>query len=459
MRCGYAFRAALMAWTFSFLGGAAALAEVGAAPFSVEDAVGKPAPPVFSTGEVVSPAARANALLPGEFTVHAFGAKGDGIADDTEAFQEALDAAGKTGGVVKAGAGRFLIKGHLNIPANVTLEGLWRAPSRADVLDSGTVLLPTEGKGDPNGSPFLTLNSSSVLKGLTVFYPEQTPTNPPQAYPWTVRGRGDNNSILSVTLVNPYQAVDFGTEFCGRHYINGLYAQALYRGLFIDQCYDVGRIENIHFWPFWNPDLASDVCRFTYEKGVAFLIARTDGEEGVNLFQIGYNIGFHFVDAGHGGGSGMYTNLYSDVSPCAVNIEASHAHAPISIVNASLMSGLEVSVTRQTLVSLVAVGFWPGKGTDYHAKLAGPATVLFSACRFHDWDKRRNGAAAIEANCDAITLTGSDFSMKRSRALKVRLGAASQSAIIVGNRMRGGVVIDSRAAKKADLQIGLNSGK
>ncbi|HIJ66084.1 MAG TPA: hypothetical protein HPP77_09050 [Candidatus Hydrogenedentes bacterium] len=394
----------------------------------------------------------------GVYHVQDFGASGDGEADDTAAFQAALDKAGaKGGGVVKAGVGQFRMKGHLVFPSNVTLEGIWRAPARGVPFSGGTVLMPTEGKGEPEGTPFIKLNTTSTLKGVTIFYPEQVRENPPHAYPWTVQGEGDNCSIVNVTMVNPYQAVDFGSLFCGRHYINGLYAQALYRGLFIDQCYDVGRIENVHFWPFWTVATSGPLFDFTEENGIAFMIARTDGEMGVNLFQIFYNIGFYFTDKGHGGGSGMYTNVYSDVSPLAMKVDATHGHAPVTIVNGSFMTAVDVAPKKQCLVNFVATGFWSIKDTRYHAKLEGPAQVTFDACSFYDWDRVKEGHAAIESNCESIIVSDSQFIMKRP-GLKVRLGKDTKSAIIASNRMRGGIAIENNA-KDADVQIGLNTGR
>src|SRR5687767_3121042 len=42
-------------------------------------------------------------------SVRASGAHGDGLRDDTAAFQKAIDAMAKTGGVVEVPAGRYLI--------------------------------------------------------------------------------------------------------------------------------------------------------------------------------------------------------------------------------------------------------------------------------------------------------------------------------------------------------------
>ena len=96
----------------------------------------------------------------GIFNVADFGAAGDGETDDTGAFQMALDAAAEAGGgLVQAPTGRFLIKTHLDIPDNVTLEGVWRSPQRGEPVDAGTVLLAVEGKGHPEGPSFIGMNT------------------------------------------------------------------------------------------------------------------------------------------------------------------------------------------------------------------------------------------------------------------------------------------------------------
>ncbi|MGC8863790.1 MAG: glycosyl hydrolase family 28-related protein, partial [Armatimonadota bacterium] len=61
--------------------------------------------------------------------VRDFGAKGDGTTDDTAAFQAALDSIADKGGTVSVPAGTYLIKTHLRIPNDVTLEGVWQIPT------------------------------------------------------------------------------------------------------------------------------------------------------------------------------------------------------------------------------------------------------------------------------------------------------------------------------------------
>ncbi len=419
-------------------------------------------------GEKTEDSAASAEGFPGRCSVLDYGARGDGVTDDTSSFQAALDAMEKAGGgIVQVPTGKFLIQTHLVIPRNVTLEGVWRVPQRGVPVDGGSTLLAVEGKGDPEGTPFITLRTGATLSGISVFYPEQIIADPPLPYPWTIRssskgdtigpGEADNCSIINVTLINPYQAVDFGTYATGRHYISGLYAHALYRGLYIDQCYDVGRIENIHFWPFWDLNNESPLWKFTKREGIAFTIGRTDGQMASNLFSIFYRVGMHFIDSGHLPGSGVYTNCYMDVSPCALKVDAVMANAGISFVNGMFMSTVEVGSGNPGTVKFTGCGFWATPECESHARLEGLGAVLFESCHFSNWDRPGQGAACIDANNRSLIVTGCEFITGREGDHKVRLGKGVRSAVITSNLMPGGEGIANQSLPGSSVQIEANS--
>jgi hypothetical protein len=174
-----------------------------------------------------------------------YGAKGDGVTDDTAAFQEALDAAGVTGGVCFVPPGQYHIGGYLDVPESVALTGVWQAPHFTD-LERGTTLLATGGKGSEDGPPFIMLHRSSAVRGLTIYYPEQDAADI-QPYPWCIQGEDTHGSVRDVTLVNPYKGIDFGTHPNEMHFIENVYGQPLKLGIFIDKCTDIGRVQNVHF--------------------------------------------------------------------------------------------------------------------------------------------------------------------------------------------------------------------
>ena len=61
--------------------------------------------------------------VPGSVSAIAFGAKGDGITDDTAAIQKALDSLDGKGGIVNLPAGRYVLSAALRVPGGVTLLG------------------------------------------------------------------------------------------------------------------------------------------------------------------------------------------------------------------------------------------------------------------------------------------------------------------------------------------------
>jgi hypothetical protein len=389
--------------------------------------------------------------------VQDFGAVADGVADNTAAFAAALKAAAESGSLaVFVPQGRYLIKGTLEVPANVMLEGVFQGAPSGRTKDSGSVLLAVAGASDPAGQPFITLHTSSTLRGLTIFYPGQTMANPPVPYPWTIRGQGDNISLIDLLLVNPYQAVDFGTFPAGRHFIKGLYGQPLYRGLFIDQCYDVGRVESVHFWSFWG-GWDQELYAFIRAEAVAFILARTDWEFLSDCFCIGYHVGFHFVANKSGPGNCLLTQCGSDVGPTAVRVEAGQSHAGHSFVNCQFMSGVEIGKTNTGPVKFTACGFWGIPTTDHHALLEGSGHTFFNSCHFITWAQRDPKAPAIHARSGGLTVTACDF-MDAGKA-QVTLEAEVDAAVIYGNRLRGLQIIADHTNGKAQIMMNVVSAK
>ncbi len=408
----------------------------------------------------------------GMYNVFEFGAKGDGVTDDTAAFQSALDAASADGGgLVQAPTGMFLIKTHLTFPSHVSLQGVWQKPQRGDPSNTGTVLLVVEGKGGEDGTPFITLKEDSCITGITIFYPDQIRANPPHAYPWTIQGIGDDCGIMNVTIVNAFKAVDFGTNPCGRHYVDGLWAYPFKTGIYVNQCYDVGRLNNVHFWPFFDLDPNSPLWAYTKTNGTAFVFGRTDGELVTNSFCIFYNIGMRLIGGPipqfksgeptrieYLGGAAMVTNVYLDVAECALRVDDSMENAGYSFVNCSFMGGIQVGPRNRGPIRFTGCGFWATKDLESHAVLEGMSPVSFESSHFANWDRKKVGAACIEANARRVIITGCTFLTPSGNLKKVALGSNVREAIVTSNLMTGGVSITNNAPKQADIQIALNAG-
>lgn len=388
--------------------------------------------------------------------VRAHGAIGDGATDDTAAFQAAMDAtAAAGGGIVHVPTGQYLIATHLDIPDEVTLEGVFTVPT-AWTQTRGSVLLAVEGEGSEDGPAFLSLGRNSVLKGITVYYPKQDDPANIRPYPWCIASRGaDNSSVVDCLLVNPYNGVDFGTRNSGRHYIRGLYGQPLRRGIFIDKCYDVGRIENVHFWPFWNwqePKLQ----QWLTENGEALIFGRTDWEYVLNVFVFGYSVGYRFIQTPDGSCNGNFVGIGSDASGEAVRVEQCQGMG-LLITNGEFVAMMGPDPVAVVVapgctgdVSLANCAFWGP--SNQLLRQEGSGTTTLTGCNLRDWDSRGEGRPALEALSGQLLVQGCNFT-KGGR--HVVLGEGVTSAAIVGNRFAAAPGIENRS--QGGVEIGLNA--
>lgn len=393
--------------------------------------------------------------------VRDFGAAGDGTTDDTAAFEKAMAAFGKTGGTVTIPVGNYRIGTHLSIPNNVTLEGVWKIPT-AWTANQGSTLLAVEGEGSEEGPAFITLGTNSTLKGVTVYYPNQR-MDSIRPYPWCIASSGgDNSSIVDCLLVNPYQAVDFGTRNSGRHYIRGLYGQPLRRGVFVDKCYDVGRIENVHFWPFWGWDGKPELQKWLWENGEAFIFGRTDWEYVFNTFVFGYKIGYRFIQTPSGSMNGNLLGIGADAANVAVLVEQSQKPG-LLITNGQFVSigapdptEVVVTATHDGVVLFQNCSFW-GPARQI-ARVAGKGVVSFGNCNFLTWgygNANWTGGGphipAIEHFGGKLTVMGCTFGENKEQ-LWVR--GETASAIFAANQLAGPLRV--RQSSGGILETGLN---
>jgi hypothetical protein len=403
---------------------------------------------------------RSDPIMEAKNVVH-FGARDDGNTDNTVAFQRALDAARKAGGgTVYAPPGRYLFRGTLDVPEGVSLRGSYLCvPSHTGIRDKGqvkpgedgTALYVTSGRGKEDGRPFLTLNSNSSVSGLTIFYPEQDTESIPVAYPWTIAMRGKNPAVQGVELLNPYLGIDASQN--ERHNIRNVTGQPLRRGIWVDAIYDIGRIENVHFNPWWSS--RGKAYDWQTEHGEAFVFGRADWEYVFNTFCFGYHVGYKFVETPRGGCNGNYVGIGADDCNRAVLVEQCAPYG-LLIVNGEFTSFhgedptmVEVLPSNSGVLRISNSAFWGP--CQQIAKVGGSGTVGFSDCTFVQWSKEGEHAA-IQAASGSLLVQGCEFLERKKH---ISLGESVERAIISGNLFAGPAQIHN--ASKHDVQIGLNA--
>ena len=405
--------------------------------------------------------ARGFGETPGHWNVVAQGAVPDGTTDNTAAFQQSLDAAGSAGGgIVEVPAGRFRIDGTLAVPRGVTLQGTYRVPPTVDrqTLEEpdGTVLLAYAGRGSEEGPPFIRLaGKNSAIAGLIVAYPQWTTADvPPVPYPPCVASQDTENvGILNCCFLNPYEAIRLVRAH--RHLVRNVTGYPSKRGIYVDECYDIGHIENIHFWPFgvaYNPE--DPYCKWVNTEGVAFELARTDWHYVSNTFCFGYGVGYKFSASNAGATNGNFLGLGADSCRRAVLVE--QAQPPgLLITNGEFVGRwgstdsvcLEIGPQVEGKVSLTNCSFWGP--IDRCVWMRSPfGAFAANTCHFVHWDNHATGAPAIQLDAGKALIQGCTFALEGTH---VRAGTAVRSAILIGNQAESGFRVDNQAGARTQM--------
>jgi hypothetical protein len=438
--------------------------------------------------------ARIFAAQPNTFDVATFGAKPDNATDNTTPFQKALDACHAAGGgEVFVGTGIFRFNGNISIPPGCTLSGTYtvvpshdlRSKTPQKVLSDGTVLIPTGGRNLAGGcdldckSYFINVGPNGVLRGLVIYYQQQETTATPVPYPWAVflgdpdkkyGGSANNAAVTDVELLGAWNGV--AAVAAHRHYIARVQGQPLNIGVFVDETYDIGRIENVH----WNP-WYSDAHPFAWYQtthGRAFVMGRSDWEYVFNTFAFGYAIGYHFIERATGSMNGNFLGIGQDLATNAsVQVDQSQpfgvlitngeftafcdngGFAPPSCTNPS-----QVIVSKQNkgAVKFVNSAFW-GPAASI-AEIDGDGTITFSQCHFDSWDnymmngtRVHNGTAAINQHGGTLIVTQSEFTMSAHDdtphvPAHVWLGPNASKTIVSENIVKGVLKIENKGKGK-----------
>lgn len=407
----------------------------------------------------------AAASAPDVYSVADFGAVADGKTDSTPAFQKALDTAAKAGGgVVYAPRGNYYFAGHLDVPHGVTLKGIWESvPSHVGIrdpggdkpTDDGTTFLVTENEGAEDGPPFITLHDNSTLKGVVIYYPHQNPAAEPKPYPWAIAMRGKNPTVLAVELLNPYNGID--ATHNERHLIRDVQGQPLRRGIYVDEIYDIGRIEDVHFNPWWS--MRPALFAWQQAHGEAFVFARSDWQYVLNTFCFGYHTGYKFIHSGAGECNGNFLGLGADDCFTAVDVENSSRFG-LLISNSEFTSFhgpnptmVLVNTNNSGSVRFVNCAFWGP--CNQIARIQGRGTVGFSDCTFCQWDQNHEGRAAIQAESGNVLVRGCEFQEDKPQ---VELGEHVKHAVISDNIFTGPPRITNHSHVKLKLDSNNTGG-
>lgn len=394
-----------------------------------------------------------------------FGAKGDGTTDDRNAIQSALNAANAAGGgVIYFPAGIYRVTNKFVIPSGVTLRGEWQNPDEGG-LGKGTIIkvdcgddgYDTKKPDGSNGrSSLFQLKMNSAITNMSIWYYKMDYNNI-KKFPFAIEVLGDENAtIQNVTLINAYQGIKVGPAWNELHYIRNVYGTVLKTGIFIDDCTDVGRLENIHFsLKYWSEsglpgaptgENLEKVRRYTmatqgndnYADGnpTGIRMLRSDFEYMYNINVSDMKIGMS-VALGTGNGPGVYVKSCGQVY--GLNLENCETGLKLDAVS---IMGFAISKGRINAAKY-GVDFQPeydgtvqfndivfgGKPVSAVKVQGRKGFVSLQNCTFDDWGYN-GGSYAVDAYGGVVSVQGSAFNQDKDA---IFLGKETLRANILGN--------------------------
>lgn len=258
------------------------------------------------------------------YDVFAYGAKGDGTTDDTSAFQNALNAAASSCGVVIAPSYVYNIASHLTIPTCVALRGVKPGPfyynnQNPQTAPQGATLLASENAGNPSGTAFVTINTNGEFANFTVYYTNQPYTETtPVSYPWTIATPVAFTTGVHVdhdTFLNCYQCAYFHG---GGNFLEHNYFGAISLGVQVDGSADTTSINDTHLGPIWNQafnvQYPQNLDTWILANGIGYQFKRADGVFLYNSSDFNDNVA---VDLTYSGTPGTLPNAsYGQIVNC-----------------------------------------------------------------------------------------------------------------------------------------------
>jgi len=264
------------------------------------------------------------------FHVRDYGAVGNGVADDGPAIQAAINALKLVGGGVLQFGPRIY-----RIASPVVINGV-------------TVILQgagfTEGPSEANGTwiridqtgftPFTfsgTMARGSIVRDIAVrqFHPNSSASWAPTDYDYVFRVQ---DCLGAVDFENVFLvAVNRGIwcDNSGRMSIKRLRGQVYTRGVEVDRCLDICRLEHVHFWTFHTND--TNITGWQQSNQDALVFRKVDGVFLDNIFVLGARSTLRFSSSSSGVTTKFYaSNIYSDFAQYGIWIDGNGVEGRIA---------------------------------------------------------------------------------------------------------------------------------
>ena len=235
-------------------------------------------------------------------------------------------------------AGKYRVTGNFHIPPHVTLRGDWRDPDQG-TGSYGAVILADVPAGNENELGLFNIWGSAGVKGLTVYYPNQSVTAPiPYPFTFEILGRylGEDGhmsgSVQNVTLLNSFRGISAGKDATHEiHTIRNVKGTALSLGLYLQDTADVGKVERIKlnnsYWANLDPSVSetrpnrSEIDGLTRQSATGLLMGGVEWDQITEISLSDFSLGIGFVQG---------RRIESTLMMFDISVENSHVAMRIS---------------------------------------------------------------------------------------------------------------------------------
>jgi hypothetical protein len=235
-------------------------------------------------------------------SVNSYGAKGDGVTDDTAAIRSAINAASSAGGgSVVFNVARYYTTGTFVVPRGVVLCGAVEGPfDVVGVNPATTAIAPTLLITSTSG-PFITLQGFGAgVTDLLFHYPNQVASSAatPTPYPYTILMSSPSSKVARSTVTNAYNFLDIEV---GRATAQDLFIGAFNVGVNVDHTQDHVALRHLLHSVFWdiveNATYPRPIDAWVLSHGSALVIGRMDSIEIHDFYVFSRKTGMLLTDS------------------------------------------------------------------------------------------------------------------------------------------------------------------
>lgn len=313
--------------------------------------------------------------------------------------------------------------------------------------------------GRDNGSG-LVGNSHFSIHGIATYRPQPAPSANwvPGNFEHDLYFTQCTADIDDLTMLNPTRGLSWRRARAGQLNIGKIRGQPLLTGITIVNAYDVVRVADVHFWPYWSLD--SNVMKYLRLNADAIVFGRCDGPMFGNTFTFGYSRTILFSSFfGNGdeepGGSvyhGSFDNVYADMGGQAFAIGAESDGCTIDVKR--IIAEQTTAITTNTpnvyiagQNAKVSIGHLSGNNarSSVVANVGVQSKVLISRFEPRIFNRGGAGFAALQASAYGAEIdVGQTMNVWTSNGAP--LAYESDGGRVTGLVKRGTAVIPSGSA-------------